>query len=437
MGVIEEIKNLFRVGADVSDKFDKFNNRSIARGAMEQSFVFQCIIDDTVPVDMASVCAQQLDRVYASWTQIYLSSIGLIDLNYIKNPRQFVAKYQPRNTLLENWDDDIAMESADEELKDKLYGDDEMLFTESADRNGVQRIALLTPGKQTTSMRNLVKDGLSDPLSIYNTKPISGQARSRVYTEAPEDEDIIRKTLDNQAKNERDRLSSQMLKVEPKTPKMSDNDVKKINDMQPYVIDLKLLAVKDGTSLSQWITFSVGVKTAMHLGSSEKIAANLVDVLRNRNPLFNFIKWTTGEISLIKDIILHLDDINFDIANKSDRTGKYFSALKELKKRYLKIGMNGVNRIAPFATIVLSSSTYHDIKDKYGYDVKNMAFAKKIMSELFLMCFIIIDDATHTYDILVDGQADFQTYSLETLEREVSMRSSKLSKELTRMLGSN
>jgi hypothetical protein len=66
-----------------------------------------------------------------------------------------------------------------------------------------------------------------------------------------------------------------------------------------------------------------------------------------------------------------------------------------------------------------------------------MAFAKKIMSELFLMCFIIIDDATHTYDILVDGQADFQTYSLETLEREVSMRSSKLSKELTRMLGSN
>ena len=164
---------------------------------------------------------------------------------------------------------------------------------------------------------------------------------------------------------------------------------------------------------------------------------NLVDVLKNRDPKFNFIRWTTGEISFFKDLVLHLDDINFDIANKSDRTGKFISSLKKLKKKYLKVGTFGVNRIAPFATIVISSSTYRDIKDRYGFDLKNMTFASKIMSELFLMCFVILDDVTHTCDILVDGQADYQTYSLDTLEREVTMNSNKLGKELTRMLGSN
>ena len=53
------------------------------------------------------------------------------------------------------------------------------------------------------------------------------------------------------------------------------------------------------------------------------------------------------------------------------------------------------------------------------------------------MCLIVVDDVNHTVDLLVDGQQDFQTYSLDTLEREVTMNSNKLGKELTRMLGSN
>ena len=132
-----------------------------------------------------------------------------------------------------------------------------------------------------------------------------------------------------------------------------------------------------------------------------------------------------------------MDDINFDIANKNDKTGKFISSLKKMRKKYLKVGTFGVNRMAPMATIVISSSTYQDVKNSYGYDLKNITFAKKIMEELFLMCFLIIDDVNHTVDLLVDGQQDFQTYSLDMLEREVTMNSNKLGKELTRMLGSN
>lgn len=438
MGVIDEIKGFFRASADIGDKFDKFNTRSVARGAAEQSFIFSSLVDNNIPTDMAGVLSQQLDRVYASWTQIYLSSIGLIDLSYIKNPRQFVAKYQPKGAIFESWDSEEFLETCDEVLKDGLFGDEEMLFVEHGCNGSIHRLLLITPGTANVGCLRSMREASKSPLDGYNTKAIHQVA----FYEEPEDDFAVSDTITNALSRQVDMQTSKqnaeyLRATDPRGPRISDSDVKKINDMQPYVIELKLLAIKGDTSLAKWVNFQVGVKTHLHLADSNKLMANIIDVLQNRNPVFNWIRWTTGELSLIKDIMLHMDDINFDVANKSDRTGKFISSLKELRKKSLKVTPTGINRIAPFATIAISSNTYHDIKDKYGYDLKNMAFADKVRRELFLMCFIIIDDAAHTYDILVDGQSDFQTYSLETLEREVSMKSSKLSKELTRMLGSN
>lgn len=433
MGVIDEIKSLFRGASDVGDKFDKFNTRSIARGAAEQSFIFPMIVDDNIPVNMASVWSQNMDRVCASWAQIYLSNEGVIDLNYIKNPRQFIAKYQPKG-FLEEAEDTYDAYACDPELSRNLYGSDESLFVE--EYGDITRMVYVGPGKPTADVRQAVRHGMEPQLSLYNHKSIgSCYMEPRIFVEAPA-EDIIAGAVQNGVDSQRMRDNAAMLRAKDiRPPKLSDADVKKINDMQPYVLDLKLLATKGDSSFSDWITFSVGVKSHLHLADSAVLYANLVDVLRNRKPLFNFIRWTTGEISLMKDIILHLDDINFDIANKGDRTGRMFSRLKELRKKKLNVGTFGVNRFIPFATIAISSNTYHDIKTECGYDLKNITFAKKLMNELFLMCFCVMDEATHTYDILVDGQSDFQTYSLETLEREVTMKSSKLSKELTRMLG--
>ena len=141
---------------------------------------------------------------------------------------------------------------------------------------------------------------------------------------------------------------------------------------------------------------------------------------------------------MIKDIVLQLNDINFNVSNRSDQTGKMISKLKELKKRKVKVTPSGLSRLAPFATIVISSYEYNEILNNYGFDLKNVAYAKKVMDELFLMGFIIADETTQTIDMLLDGSTNgFQTYSLDTLQREVTMNSSKLSQELSRMLGSS
>lgn len=439
-GIIDLMKSALQAAANVGDKFSSFNTKSVARGASEQSFLFPVLMDDTIPVDLATTVVRNLDRVYASWTQIYLSSIGFIDLNYIKNPKQFIAKYQPKFQLESAEDTEEALtafaESYDESLYD-LYGDSEMFFSESVGDKQVS--ALITPGgKASRTLMEKQKKAMTPYLNGINRTGLNDSFGTKSFTEASSDEDIFTGLLNNTARNEMQKQNNERLKAErdARSPKMGEGDAKHINDMQPYTIDLKLLASKGDTSFSQWVNFTVGVKAYMHLAKSDKLAQNILYILKNKNPIFNFIRWTTGEISLMKDIILHLNDINFDVANKTDKTGKFINSLKKLKKKYVKVGTFGVNKIAPFATIVISSATYRYIRDEFGFDLKNPTFSHKIMDELFLMCFVIIDDVNHTVDMLVDGQSDYQTYSLEMLEREVTMNSNKLGKELTRMLGS-
>lgn len=423
--IIDDIKKAVSTLAQLGNTVNKVNVRSVARGANEQSFQFPVLMDNTIPVDRATTLMRNLDRLYASWTQIYLSSIGFIDLNYVKNPKQFIKKYQPKYN----------MESADEESYSEdlafMYGDDEMLFQESYEGSNI--LALITPSESTGTLYHQMREDLKPHLSGYNLGGISGR---KPYMEDTAD-DLLKGAIDNTITNNemRQRHDGLTATKDVRGPKMTDMDVKKINDMQPYALELKLLASKGETSFAEWITYVIGIKAVLHPANTDSLIKNLVYVLKNRNPMFNFVRWTTGEISLVKDIILHLDDINFDIANKTDKTGKFISSLKKIKKKYVKFTTSGVSRIPPSATIVISSDTYERIKSDYGYDLKNMTFANKVMDELFLMCFVILDDVTHTIDILVDGQYDYQTYSLDTLDREVTMSSNKLGKELTRMLG--
>ena len=51
------------------------------------------------------------------------------------------------------------------------------------------------------------------------------------------------------------------------------------------------------------------------------------------------------------------------------------------------------------------------------------------------MTFIVCDDSTGTIEILYDGDAAFQTYALESIEREISLSSNKLGREIGRMIG--
>lgn len=425
--IADQVKNVLSFTSDVGNVLDKNSSKSFARGAQEQTFFFPAMVSNSCPVNMAATCVRHLDRMYASFVQIYLSANGIIDLNYIKNPRQFINQYQSQMKLESSNDNDDELEELMEGYKDVLYAGNSLF----SDDNG-KVMMVYNEGAMTRGLTKTFNDGKKTVYDLYATNNLP------VYYEdtASTRRDVLDAFLDAKDKE----LSKDVLDATSKinSPRLSDKEVKKLNDMQPYVLELNLLATKGDSSLAKYITYNIGVKTTLHLGKSDVLIQNIVYVLKNKNAAFNFVRWTTGEISLLKDIILNIKDINFNIANKYDSTGKFITALKRMKKKPVRINKAGLSRTAPLATIVITSYEYNTILNEYGFDLKNITFAKKVMDELYLMAFIIMDEATQTIDILLDGSTTgFQTYSLDMLERETTMNSSKLGKELTRMLGGN
>lgn len=423
--ITDDLKQVLRGIATAGNAVNKASRKSFARGANEQSFQFPCLIASSSPVDMASTMVRNLDRLYASFVQIYLSGEGIIDLNYIKNPRQFIAQYQSQFSL-ENSIDDEEIDEFMEYYKDFTEAGNAMFVD---DNNNI--VLLYQEGTCSPTMKEKLKKGMETVDTLYNTKAVPTYEAN---------EDIKKRILQDYSDDIENQKKLEELKVTSKImgPRLTDMDVKKLNDMQPYVLELKLLATKGDTSFSEYINYDVGIKTTLHLGKSDVIIQNIVYILKNKNPMFNFIRWTTGELSLMKDIILNLNDINFNVANRYDPTGKFISALKKMKKTPVKVTTNGLSKVIPFATIVITSYEYSTILNEYGFDLKNVTFANKVMSELYLLCFAIIDEGSRTVDILLDGHTSgFQTYSLDILEKETTMNSNKLGKEFIRMLGGN
>ena len=97
--VVDSVKQVLRGVATAGDVISKSERKSFASRANDQTFQFPCLISSSAPVPMAATMVRNLDPVYASFVQICLSANGVIDLNYIKNPRQFIAQYQSQFNL--------------------------------------------------------------------------------------------------------------------------------------------------------------------------------------------------------------------------------------------------------------------------------------------------------------------------------------------------
>ena len=90
--------------------------------------------------------------------------------------------------------------------------------------------------------------------------------------------------------------------------------------------------------------------------------------------------------------------------------------------------------LIPNATIVITSYEADYLENKFGIKIRDEKVATKLIKSLFLMSFIIMDEGTNTISVLYDGDNIFQTYSLETLERDNSLNSNKLGREIGRMI---
>ena len=289
---------------------------------------------------------------------------------------------------------------------------------------------------------------LKPALSQYDLKPFPGMAMeapfdipdnadSPIFTQAGQDA-ILGAAIAKGARENEKRINDRMgtaasIGKNIYAPKLTDSDAQKANDMMPYGVEIKLMAINGEQEFVNYMTFIVGVKAVLHHIDSDDMTTNIIRTLTNSSNVFNFIRWTTGEISFFKDFLFNVKNIRDDVRGRSSSNNPYFAALKRAKNAGVSVSRLGLHKMIPNATVIITDSECEYLKSR-GYDLTKPKIAKLLISKLFLMTFVILDEASRTISILYDGSDDFQVYSIESLERDVAMSSSKLSKEIGKMI---
>lgn len=200
--------------------------------------------------------------------------------------------------------------------------------------------------------------------------------------------------------------------------KLSDNDVKKCNELVPTTLSLTL-QVKDGSNFGGVSNFVIGVKGLLHPVNSDDMISNLLSGYKSGNKFFNFLRWSSGEIKFIKDLILNMDNIREDVVRKHAKNGSgWWSALKRRRNVAALRRIKGSGRILPNTTIVCSINEIDELKEAYGVDLMNPTSIKKIMKTFFLLGFVVVDDSQELCHFIFDGENNYQVVSFNGLEKE-------------------
>ena len=452
--MLDDIFTLIRKGRSMTSDFDelrKYNTRSITKSVDDSTMMFGCLMSNTIPTEEAVTFVRNMERVYASMVEQYLSQNQMIDVSIDKTPLDYLRRIH-QNIRLESVIEESALEEETKkkeayisfmestfpemevpkdlvsDVMEEAYKGNYKLFLDRTGSYGVSfKESACTPELLKEYAQN-IKDHLSefDLQPFYKTSFMEAPSRAEVV-------DAYMQGLENQVKSQNMDMALKKAK-ESKAPQLLDRDVKKSNDMQPYAIQVRLMAVNDKQEFIQYMDFIIGVKAVLHAIDSNEIVANISYVLQNKNFVFNMIRWATGEISLFKNMIFNIDEVKFDVVNRSSGMSGWIPTLKRLKNKRVALGLFKAHKLIPNSTMVVTSDEVDQVKMITGLDLRDVAVAKKVIDKLFLIAFVIFDEGTGTIDILYDSRTEYQTYSMETLEREVSMNSNKLGKEIGRMI---
>ena len=433
MGIFKDVADTIRDlktdydKSEIKDYANRIKGSSLARTGAEGTLQFPVIISNALSIENAVMITKALERQFASFTQITLSLHPYLDLSkdkdissYLKNFHQNSGgRFNSLGSLLLEGSYNIMTNESEE-----ICG----LFITTEGCDG--RVLKDNKTQLFSAMDYINENALNDlykpknPRVNFKNKNLNNYYNNEIVTEAD-----FREGIGNSADNIELRGELRHTQV-----KMSDNDCKKANELVPTTLALSL-NVKDKGSFGGTVNFVLGIKAIMHPVSSSDVIKNMVYACKNSNKFFNFIRWTTGEISFLKDFVLHLDQIKSDAVSRTSGASSWWGALKRRKavartKRLLPTG----KQIMPNATVVITIEELNAIKVEHGFDLMDPGMMRKIMNEYFLLAFVIVDTSQEIAYFMFDGQNEPQAMSFQGLEKENNNKNDF--KEIYKMINS-
>lgn len=394
MGTLRDVIDVIRdiKDSDSDDLFKFKTGRSLSRKAMEGTVQFPALVTSSLDIETAQIITKALERNYATFVQIVFSMDPNLAPSDGKNGSDYIRKFHQNMNV-----------------KSGAFGIGNFILNDNATLVENDKYVILS-GVYEGSTARIVASNKEQLIDLM--EHVRHDILNHKYTPTFEVKGM---------KQDTGSVSFGKQSKEPNFSKdlLKDNDVKKSNELVATTLHIRIhMLDKDGKSAAD-MDFIVGVKATMHIVKSDDMIENMVGVCTNDDGVFNFLRWTTGEISFFKDFLFNINNTKHDVYKASSGSSPWWLALKR-RKSLSKI-TDAVpftkKRILPNATIVMSADEVELIKSEYGYDLFNPIFVNKIMQSYFLLGFVIVDTSAQIAHFVYDGQNDFQSLTFSALEK--------------------
>lgn len=398
MGVISEIidvvnglKGMASSNSSVSKYLKNSKSTSINRMAKEGILQFPVLMSSSVDSDIAQIIVKAIERNYATLVQMTVSMNCVAVMDEDKNLGDYLNKFHNNMNMGIDFKSLLTNEVID------TLGEN---YTMEEIGDLVLEFALVDncTGKTLTKHRESLRTVMEDfNLDILNDK-FKPKGMEYVYSQKPS---ILKES-----------------KISRNEVKVNKNDFDKVNELVPTTLTISIDLQNDKKDKLGRRNFLIGIKAICHPVSSTEMIANVGNSFSRGGAAFNFIRWTTGEISFLKDLVLNVDKIKTDVVNRSKGASPFWIALKRRSSTNNIMRKLGKQTALPIATLVLTSEEVELIKSEYQLDLRNTRDAKDLMNNLCLLGLCIVDTASESVDFLFDGESQYATYGFKSLEKE-------------------
>lgn len=452
--VVDTVKDLKvdKIGAQIISGSGQ--KGSIARMANEGILQYPVIVSRAIDIETMMMVSKALERNYASFAQVAFSMHGVMDYRTTTSPAEFVRLFHQnqgvKNPVFKDTDmmSKLTNAYATESFADdySVYENDNMILFGGVFEDATGKIVNLNRDQLFTVAEHLDTTVLNDKFNpkrknvLYNfSNPELSQKYNSVQP-LKEASDMDERKFAYQRDLDDIKLADAEFKrnsIDLNRNMLSDNDAKKANELIPTVLHVRVKVKDENGGDAGILDFNIGIKAVMHPVKSNEMITNLVAVCNNKDKLFNFFRWTTGEISFFKDFVLDVNEMKTDVSNKSAGASNWWIALKRrANSNKIRKSLPGTNQLLPNSSFVVTMDEVNFINDKYGYNVMDPIFLDKIMKTYFLLGFVVVDNASQIVHFYFDGQTDFESISFSGLEKENSSSERKF-KEMLKVINRN
>ena len=419
-------KNVVHEGAikDIVDLIlnDKFSNTfgkifdddnkyfsNIAKKTSNLVLTFPVIADESVSLSTARLIAKATERKVVGMLQMLFAAM---DITNNKNAFEFVGKVHQNLTS-----DDVIS------FINKM--DTKKLRHESLDIDLINKIMVECIAEDTVELNNELPESLNNSFRISSDNKIINESDRRSLDRSNNDNQKLTNELAEKDKEINERLNRNKIKSSHNDPsflkdQILSSDLKKANDDVPSLLIVKFMQGNGDMKDKIPTQAIIGVKAKLVYVKQSDMINRIITKNRDNNGLFNFLRATTGEISMIKDFLFAIDRAKLDTISSRNNSSPIWKLLERRylmsKKNWLLRNSNGAG--TAIAVLVMSKETEDILNKDYGFKCEPYKMLE-IMEAYSVMGIAIVDDVNEKVKSLYDDNStQYEINSYSSYEKE-------------------